>query len=153
MRVRRSASLPMSATNSRMVSASISFCMMESVSSLMEASGVFSSWEASETNCRWACSEAWRRSVSLLNSPARRPYSSEPCISILWLYSPSRASSMEVSIRRIFREVITAKISENSTIPAASPREIRKMFRSSAWMMAPRSASRSEIYTQPMGLP
>ena len=43
MRFRRSASLPMSSTNSRMVSASISFCRMESVSSLMEARGVFNS--------------------------------------------------------------------------------------------------------------
>ena len=39
MRVRRSDSAPMSATNSRIVSASISFCRMESDSSLMEASG------------------------------------------------------------------------------------------------------------------
>ena len=44
MRVRRSASSPMSPTKSRTVSMStLGFCRMESVSRRMEASGVFSS--------------------------------------------------------------------------------------------------------------
>ena len=43
IRFSRSASLPMSPTNSRVVSKSMSYCKMESVSSLMEAKGVFSS--------------------------------------------------------------------------------------------------------------
>ncbi len=43
MRVSRSASLPMSSTNSRMVPVSMSFCRMESDSSLMEVKGVFNS--------------------------------------------------------------------------------------------------------------
>ena len=53
MRLSRSASLPMSVTKSRTVSISIwSVCKMESVSSRMAASGVFSSWLASDTNRR-----------------------------------------------------------------------------------------------------
>ena len=80
MRVRRSASLPMSETNSRIVSASISFCRMESDRSLMEASGVFSSCEASETNWRCCASDSCNRSVSLLNSVASVANSSEPRI-------------------------------------------------------------------------
>ncbi|CAN4011768.1 DUF3852 domain-containing protein, partial [Dysosmobacter welbionis] len=69
IRERRSASCPMSVTNSRAVSRSMfSVWRMESVSSRMAARGVFSSWEASDTKRRRAFSVVWRRSVKLLNS-------------------------------------------------------------------------------------
>ena len=80
MRVSRSDSAPMSATNSRIVSVSISFCRMESDNSLIDASGVLSSCDASETNCRSVISVCCSLSVSLLNSAASVAYSSEPRI-------------------------------------------------------------------------
>ena len=86
MRLRRSASWPMSMTNSRVVSGSmLSVCKMESVSSRMAASGVFSSWEASDTNRRRAFSVTWSRSVRLLNSSPIWAISSRPWISARWL--------------------------------------------------------------------
>ena len=69
MRERRSASRPMSVTNSLVVSGSMfSVCKMESDKRRMAARGVFSSWDASETKRRRAFSVVWRRSVRLLNS-------------------------------------------------------------------------------------
>ena len=52
MRLSRSASRPMSVTNSLVVSGSmLSVCKIESVSRRIPASGVFSSWLASDRNC------------------------------------------------------------------------------------------------------
>ena len=71
MRVSRSASSPMSETKSFTVAGSMSpVWRMESVSSRMEARGVLSSWEASETKRRRTSSVVWSRPVSSLNSPA-----------------------------------------------------------------------------------
>ena len=76
----RSASEPMSEANSRMVAGSISpDCVMESDSSRMAASGVRSSWLASETKRRRASSVASSRPVSTLNSSDSSVTSSEPC--------------------------------------------------------------------------
>ena len=86
MRLRRSASCPISPTNSRRVSPSMfSFWRMESVSRRMAARGVLSSWEASETNCRLAPSVSWRRSTRSLNSPAIWVNSSWPVMTARWL--------------------------------------------------------------------
>ena len=141
MRLRRSASLPMSATNSRMVSASISFCKIESESSLIEASGVFSSCEASDTNCRCISSDSCKRSVSLLNSSANIAYSSEPCILILCVYSPSRARRMDVMIFRIRPELTMEKKTEKIRIAASRITELRRMFVSRSAISCPCSAS------------
>ena len=85
MRLRRLASWPMSATNSRVVAGSMpSVCRMESVSRRMAARGVFSSWEASETKRRRASSVVWRRSVRLLNSWAIWESSSLPSTAARW---------------------------------------------------------------------
>ena len=82
----RSASWPMSLTNSLAVALSMfSVWRMESVSSRMEASGVFSSWEASETNCRRALSVSCSRSTRSLNSPAIWVNSSWPLSRARWL--------------------------------------------------------------------
>ena len=97
-RLRRSASRPMSVTNSLVVSGSmLSVCKMESVSRRMPASGVFSSWLASDTNRRRASSVVCRRSVRLLNSAAIWAISSVPLASARWLYAPSRTLRMACS--------------------------------------------------------
>ena len=70
--------------NSRCVSGSISFCRMESDSSLMEASGVFSSWDASETNCRRRASELSSLAASSLKARLRRSTSSCPRTGGCW---------------------------------------------------------------------
>ena len=105
MRVRRSASSPMSLTKSCTVSWSIwLFCKMESASRRMEARGVFSSWEASETKRRRTSSVVWSRSVSWLNSSASWAISSRPTGWSRWLYSPSRTMRMarsRAAIRRV----------------------------------------------------
>ena len=106
MRVRRSASSPMSATNSLAVSASIcSFWRMESVSRRMEARGVLSSWDASETKRRRTSSVVWRRPVSWSNSSARRASSSWPPSWTRWLYSPSR--TMRMARSRVARRLVS----------------------------------------------
>ena len=152
MRVRRSDSFPMSLTNSRIVSASISFCKMESDRSLMEASGVLSSCDASDTNCRCVASDSCKRSVSLLNSVASVVYSSSPRIWILWLYSPSRTRRMDMRILRMRLELTTEKIAEHATMPPSKIHDPRRMFRSRFSMISPCSASKSITYTQPIGV-
>ena len=82
MRVRRSVSCTMSPTNSRTVAASMSsVCKIESESRRIPASGVFSSWLASETKRRRASSVVCKRSERLLNSSAISLISSRPPIS------------------------------------------------------------------------
>ena len=73
----------MSDTNSRMVAVSMfSVCIMLSDSSLMDASGVLSSCDASDTNRRLRSSVSRSRSVMLLNSFASAETSSLPTTSI-----------------------------------------------------------------------
>ena len=104
MRVSRSASSPMSATNSFTVSMStFSVWRMESVSRRMDASGVLSSWDASDTNRRRASSVVWSRPVSWLNSSASWPSSSRLRIWMRWLYSPCRTVRMARSSWPTFR--------------------------------------------------
>ena len=79
VRCRRSASLPMSATNSRIVVLSMSALWeMLSDSRRMDASGVLSSCDASETNRRRWASVVSSRSVRLLNSRPSSVSSSSP---------------------------------------------------------------------------
>ena len=104
MRLSRSASRPMSVTNSLVVSSSMwSVCKMESVSSRMPARGVFSSWLASDTKRRRAFSVVCSRSVRLLNSAAIWAISSVPLASARWLYAPSRTWRMACSSPLICR--------------------------------------------------
>ena len=132
MRVRRSASSPMSDTNSRTVPMSTdSFCKMESVSRRMEAKGVFSSCEASDTNRRRASSVVWRRWVSWLNSSASWAISSRPRDSTRWLYSPSRTRRMAESSRPVFR---VRALDSSSTSTAAATQITREIYRRLDWM-------------------
>ena len=93
---------------------------MESVSSRMEASGVFSSWEASDTNRRRASSVVWRRSVSSLNSSASWAISSLPWDSTRWLYSPSRTWRMAESSRTVLR----VRVLDSSTTSTSATRQM-----------------------------
>ena len=144
MRVRRSASSPMSETKSFTVSRSMpSVWRMESVSRRMEARGVLSSWEASETKRRRTSSVVWSRSVSWLNSPASWLSSSPPRMSTRWLYSPSRTMRMARSRSAMRRVSILEKTTLMMSTTTQMTREMERRFpwmsvRSRAW-----SASRS----------
>ena len=97
----------------------------------MEARGVFSSWEASDTNRRRASSVVWRRSVSWLNSSASWAISSRPRESTRWLYSPSRTRRMADSSRTVFR--VNALENSSTSSMAATP-ITREIYRRLDWM-------------------
>ena len=138
MRVRRSASSPMSETNSRTVSMSTElFCKMESASSRMEAKGVFSSWEASETNRRRTSSMVCKRSVSSLNSMASWAISSLPLTSMRWLYSPSRTERMPPSSREVLR---VRALDRMRAATRATTQITIEMYRRVDWMDSSTSA-------------
>ena len=98
----------------------MSVCKIESVSRRIPASGVFSSWLASDTNRRRALSVVCSRSVRLLNSAAIWAISSVPLASARWLYAPSRTLRMACSrpliCRVSIRDSMTLSPATNSAI-------------------------------------
>ena len=118
MRARRSDSCSISPTNSRTVCASMfSVCKMESDRSLIPASGVLSSWLASDTKRRRASSVVCNRSAISLNSAASSLISSCPPTSARWLYEPSRILRM-ASVSTPKRRVSTRD--KSTLIPPAN---------------------------------
>ena len=146
IRVSRSASVPMSETKSRRVTWSmVSFWRMESASSRMEARGVFSSWEASDTKRRRTSSVVWRRSVSWLNSSASRASSSRPEGWSRCPYSPSPTMRMALSRAVKREESIWAKNRLITRVTAATTREMLRKFFCKFNNSAPWTASSSQI--------
>ena len=97
----------------------------------MEARGVLSSWEASDTKRRRTSSVVWRRPVSSLNSSAIWLSSSPPPIWTRWLYSPARTMRMARRSSAIRRVRALEKTKDRARVTAAMTRE---MVRRVCWM-------------------
>ena len=118
---------------------------MESASRRMEASGVFSSWLASETKRRRTSSVVWRRSVRLLNSSASWAISSRPTGWRRWPYSPSPTTRMAPSKAAMRAVSILEKKVDITRVTRAITREMVRRFCCKLYSRAPCTRSTSRI--------
>ena len=103
----------------------------------MEAKGVLSSWEASDTNRRRSSSVTCKRPVSWLNSSASWASSSCPGREMRWVYSPARTVRMPPSRARTRREREAEKAPKSTSPAKHTTAEISRRLRWSSTSRAP----------------